>query len=253
VHSSRRSVGAQYPYMRYCTVLYCTCYCIVRITRRTVQHGSTGSFCNRQKMASKKKRRGDGAGGKKAADAQRDLIRIKITSCGEGGVGKSCIIKRYCEEKFVSRYIAVSVHGGVLLGVFGAFWTKKRSIFCADKRSQMRRREGRAERAWSATSGTPCCRGWARGIYHREAGACRGRGLWHGGGSGRELRVGYSYRQPVWVEFVCARRSRGADSALRGFYVALPAVSTRAPDGCSRARPRSLSVVPVSLSPLPSL
>ena len=56
----------------------------------------------------KKKRRADGAAGKKGADEDRDLIRIKITSCGEGGVGKSCIIKRYCEEKFVSRYIAVS-------------------------------------------------------------------------------------------------------------------------------------------------
>jgi len=26
-----------------------------------------------------------------------DLIRIKVTSLGDGGVGKSCLIKRYCE------------------------------------------------------------------------------------------------------------------------------------------------------------
>ena len=70
--------------------------------------------------SNKKKRRGgggaDGAAGKKTGSAgdQRDLIRIKITSCGEGGVGKSCIIKRYCEEKFVTRYIAtIGVDFGV--------------------------------------------------------------------------------------------------------------------------------------------
>ena len=70
--------------------------------------------------SNKKKRRGgggaDGAAGKKTGSGgvQRDLIRIKITSCGEGGVGKSCIIKRYCEEKFVTRYIAtIGVDFGV--------------------------------------------------------------------------------------------------------------------------------------------
>ena len=42
------------------------------------------------------------------------LIRIKITSLGDGGTGKSCIIKRYCEEKFVSRYIStIGVDFGV--------------------------------------------------------------------------------------------------------------------------------------------
>mmetsp|Transcript_20763 Transcript_20763/g.34317 ORF Transcript_20763/g.34317 Transcript_20763/m.34317 type:complete len:230 (-) Transcript_20763:69-758(-) len=43
-----------------------------------------------------------------------DIIRIKITSLGDGGVGKSCIIKRYCEERFVSKYITtVGVDYGV--------------------------------------------------------------------------------------------------------------------------------------------
>jgi DnaJ family protein C protein 27 len=32
--------------------------------------------------------------------------RIKIISMGESGVGKSCVIKRFCEEKFVSKYIS---------------------------------------------------------------------------------------------------------------------------------------------------
>jgi DnaJ family protein C protein 27 len=32
--------------------------------------------------------------------------RIKIISIGSGGCGKSCLIKRYCEERFVSKYIA---------------------------------------------------------------------------------------------------------------------------------------------------
>ena len=31
--------------------------------------------------------------------------RLKIISCGDSMVGKSCLIKRYCESKFVSKYI----------------------------------------------------------------------------------------------------------------------------------------------------
>lgn len=43
-----------------------------------------------------------------------DIIRVKITSMGDGGVGKSCLIKRYCEERFVSKYIAtIGVDYGV--------------------------------------------------------------------------------------------------------------------------------------------
>merc|ERR1711988_1860462 len=44
----------------------------------------------------------------------RECIRIKVISMGESGVGKSCIIKRYCEEQFVSRYIStIGVDFGV--------------------------------------------------------------------------------------------------------------------------------------------
>ena len=32
--------------------------------------------------------------------------RIKIISMGSGGSGKSCLIKRYCEDRFVAKYIA---------------------------------------------------------------------------------------------------------------------------------------------------
>ena len=32
--------------------------------------------------------------------------RLKVISLGESGVGKSCLIKRYCEDKFVSKYVA---------------------------------------------------------------------------------------------------------------------------------------------------
>lgn len=40
--------------------------------------------------------------------------RLKILSMGSGGVGKSCLIKRYCEERFVSKYIAtIGVDYGV--------------------------------------------------------------------------------------------------------------------------------------------
>lgn len=48
-------------------------------------------------------------------------LRIKIISMGNAKVGKSCIIKRYCEKRFVSKYMAtigidygvtkVTVHG----------------------------------------------------------------------------------------------------------------------------------------------
>jgi DnaJ family protein C protein 27 len=33
-------------------------------------------------------------------------MRIKIISIGAAAVGKSCLIKRYCEDRFVSKYIA---------------------------------------------------------------------------------------------------------------------------------------------------
>jgi len=32
--------------------------------------------------------------------------RLKVISLGESGVGKSCLIKRYCEDKFVSKHVA---------------------------------------------------------------------------------------------------------------------------------------------------
>jgi DnaJ family protein C protein 27 len=32
--------------------------------------------------------------------------RIKIISMGAGASGKSCLIKRYCEDRFVTKYIA---------------------------------------------------------------------------------------------------------------------------------------------------
>ena len=42
------------------------------------------------------------------------LRRIKILTIGSGGVGKSCLVKRFCEERFVSKYIAtIGVDYGV--------------------------------------------------------------------------------------------------------------------------------------------
>ncbi len=42
------------------------------------------------------------------------LERIKVISMGSGGCGKSCLIKRYCEDRFVSKYIAtIGVDYGV--------------------------------------------------------------------------------------------------------------------------------------------
>eukprot|EP00239_Pterosperma_sp_CCMP1384_P012032 CAMPEP_0197865030 /NCGR_PEP_ID=MMETSP1438-20131217/43430_1 /TAXON_ID=1461541 /ORGANISM="Pterosperma sp., Strain CCMP1384" /LENGTH=250 /DNA_ID=CAMNT_0043483433 /DNA_START=443 /DNA_END=1195 /DNA_ORIENTATION=- len=42
------------------------------------------------------------------------VLRIKIISMGDAGTGKSCLIKRYCEEKFVQKYIGtIGVDYGV--------------------------------------------------------------------------------------------------------------------------------------------
>ena len=44
----------------------------------------------------------------------RQATRLKCVSMGDEGGGKSCLIKRYCEEKFVSRYIStIGVDFGV--------------------------------------------------------------------------------------------------------------------------------------------
>eukprot|EP00002_Diphylleia_rotans_P037018 TRINITY_DN8222_c0_g1_i2.p1 TRINITY_DN8222_c0_g1~~TRINITY_DN8222_c0_g1_i2.p1 ORF type:complete len:214 (-),score=43.12 TRINITY_DN8222_c0_g1_i2:77-718(-) len=41
-------------------------------------------------------------------------VRIKIVTAGNVGAGKSCLIKRYCEEKFVTKYIStIGVDYGV--------------------------------------------------------------------------------------------------------------------------------------------
>lgn len=46
--------------------------------------------------------------------APKAPTRIKIISIGAGGCGKSCLIKRFCEERFVSKYIAtIGVDYGV--------------------------------------------------------------------------------------------------------------------------------------------
>ena len=44
----------------------------------------------------------------------KQATRMKVISIGNEGVGKSCLIKRYCEEKFVSKYIStIGVDFGV--------------------------------------------------------------------------------------------------------------------------------------------
>ena len=55
----------------------------------------------------------DAAAGE-SKDAPKTSVRVKVTSMGEGGAGKSCLIKRYCEGKFVRRYIStIGVDYGV--------------------------------------------------------------------------------------------------------------------------------------------
>lgn len=33
------------------------------------------------------------------------ISRIKVLTTGDAGTGKSCLVKRYCEGKFVSKYL----------------------------------------------------------------------------------------------------------------------------------------------------
>jgi len=49
----------------------------------------------------------------------RNYVRIKVVSLGEAGAGKSCLIKRYCEKKFVAKYISTI---GVDFGVRQVTW-----------------------------------------------------------------------------------------------------------------------------------
>ncbi|EGR27992.1 hypothetical protein IMG5_185750 [Ichthyophthirius multifiliis] len=46
--------------------------------------------------------------------SQEDQLLLKILSVGDSSVGKSCLIKRYCEERFVNKYITtIGVDYGV--------------------------------------------------------------------------------------------------------------------------------------------
>mmetsp|Transcript_43195 Transcript_43195/g.115557 ORF Transcript_43195/g.115557 Transcript_43195/m.115557 type:complete len:83 (-) Transcript_43195:1128-1376(-) len=45
---------------------------------------------------------------------KKNVVRVKVISMGEAGCGKSCLIKRYCEEKFIAKYIStIGVDFGV--------------------------------------------------------------------------------------------------------------------------------------------
>jgi len=46
-----------------------------------------------------------GSGGRVPLKPVVQSARIKVISLGESGVGKSCLIKRYCEDKFVSKHV----------------------------------------------------------------------------------------------------------------------------------------------------
>lgn len=68
-------------------------------------------------MADRRKSSINNSAAAKKAVVPRQIVpptRIKIISMGSGGSGKSCIIKRYCEDRFVSKYIAtIGVDYGV--------------------------------------------------------------------------------------------------------------------------------------------
>lgn len=56
-----------------------------------------------------------GARAARAAPRLREqVLKIKIISMGDAKVGKSCLIKRYCEDKFIQKYIGtIGVDYGV--------------------------------------------------------------------------------------------------------------------------------------------
>lgn len=47
----------------------------------------------------------NGAAAVLASVPKPSFLRLKIISSGDEGVGKSCVIKRYCEERFIPKYI----------------------------------------------------------------------------------------------------------------------------------------------------
>ena len=52
--------------------------------------------------------------GSSAAARRRNVLRVKIISMGPAGCGKSCLIKRFCERRFVTKYITtIGVDYGV--------------------------------------------------------------------------------------------------------------------------------------------
>mmetsp|Transcript_11486 Transcript_11486/g.29016 ORF Transcript_11486/g.29016 Transcript_11486/m.29016 type:complete len:212 (+) Transcript_11486:374-1009(+) len=49
-----------------------------------------------------------------APRAREQVLKVKIISMGDARVGKSCLIKRYCEDKFIQKYIGtIGVDYGV--------------------------------------------------------------------------------------------------------------------------------------------
>ena len=52
--------------------------------------------------------------GSSAAARRHNILRIKIISMGPAGCGKSCLIKRFCERRFITKYITtIGVDYGV--------------------------------------------------------------------------------------------------------------------------------------------
>ncbi|PIK61268.1 putative dnaJ-like subfamily C member 27 [Apostichopus japonicus] len=59
----------------------------------------------------------------------KKTIRVKVISMGNAETGKSCIIKRYCEKRFVSKYLSTI---GIDYGVTNLTLNKVRNEFYKD-------------------------------------------------------------------------------------------------------------------------
>ena len=57
---------------------------------------------------------------------KKNRHRIKVISIGDKGVGKSCLIKRYCEAKFVKSYIETVIIAE-MLGLYDILVPRRRN------------------------------------------------------------------------------------------------------------------------------
>ena len=72
--------------------------------RGSQHHPEPGASGNRGPAAGPARRGAPARGVPEAGRRRTDVIRLKVVSMGPEAVGKSCLIKRFCEDSFVAKY-----------------------------------------------------------------------------------------------------------------------------------------------------